>query len=896
MGLVSDTLPNLVNGVSQQPPTQRLPSQGEEQINGYSSIVEGLKKRSPTSHLAKLLSGTAGDVFVHVINRDVDERYILLVIAGVARVFTLAGVEKAISGDMTYLNVAAPQRTSQNLQAITIADYTFIVNRTITTRTVPRGASFVVRFPNLTIGDMLLIQINSLEWRSVVVASGDNPTSIAEGFAGTTWWDPALYTVTRSGDELTITGMGAQLNTEFSLKVQIYPGTAVINSASVVSTPPKSQEALVYVKQGNYSINYIVSLFEAGTTAAYTFTYTTSATDPTTIRTEAIAAALKAGLDALAGFTTDYTATVNGSLLRIVRTSGGVVSFSVVAQDSNGDRNMVAIMGRIQKFVDLPTKAFDGLVVKIEGDTSSESDDYYVKFAINNNGSGAVFGAGTWSEYRQSGTGHSFDPTTMPHTLVRQADGTFVFAPGGWTERLVGDDESNEAPSFVNKKITEVFFHRNRLGFLSDENEILSEAGSYFNFWRTTVQSVLDGDPIDLSAANQKVSLLRHAASFDEKLILMSDQQQFLAGAGDLLTVKTATIKPTTAFEITGRAAPVSSGTSVYFPVPRGEFTGIREYMTNKDTLKDDALDIMAHVPAYLPNTVYHLTATANEQVLACFTDGDPNAIYIYKFYIFNDGSKIQASWSKWEISANATILGGQFLTSSLYLVVQREDGVYLESLPVDVRRQDVNFDYEVLLDRKTTNTACSSVTYNSTTDLTTWVLPYQTAEALQMIVRQATSPYKLGQRVIVTKATSNTNTVTAIGNFASVPVFIGVPYRFEYVMSELIPRSASPTAVKPITGGRLQVRTIGFVFEQSGYFRVEVTARYRDTTTTIMTDHVLGQTVIGTQGLRSGTLRVPVQSKSDQVTIKVVNDSHMPSRIMSAVWEGEFTLRSKRL
>ena len=38
---VAVTIPNLIQGVSQQPDPQRDPSQGEIQVNGVSSIAEG---------------------------------------------------------------------------------------------------------------------------------------------------------------------------------------------------------------------------------------------------------------------------------------------------------------------------------------------------------------------------------------------------------------------------------------------------------------------------------------------------------------------------------------------------------------------------------------------------------------------------------------------------------------------------------------------------------------------------------------------------------------------------------------------------------------------------------------------------------------------------------------
>ena len=54
MPLISSSIPNLINGVSQQPPALRLASQAEQVINCMPSPVEGLKKRPPFYHLKKL--------------------------------------------------------------------------------------------------------------------------------------------------------------------------------------------------------------------------------------------------------------------------------------------------------------------------------------------------------------------------------------------------------------------------------------------------------------------------------------------------------------------------------------------------------------------------------------------------------------------------------------------------------------------------------------------------------------------------------------------------------------------------------------------------------------------------------------------------------------------------
>ena len=58
MPLITRSIPNLIGGVSQQPEILRLENQATAQENGFSGVVEGLKKRPPTNHVAKISSSS----------------------------------------------------------------------------------------------------------------------------------------------------------------------------------------------------------------------------------------------------------------------------------------------------------------------------------------------------------------------------------------------------------------------------------------------------------------------------------------------------------------------------------------------------------------------------------------------------------------------------------------------------------------------------------------------------------------------------------------------------------------------------------------------------------------------------------------------------------------------
>ena len=77
MPLISGTIPSIINGVSQQPATLRMPTQGEVQENGFSHITRGLEKRPCTEHVSNVgvNSTNANDVYIHTIRRSEDEAY-----------------------------------------------------------------------------------------------------------------------------------------------------------------------------------------------------------------------------------------------------------------------------------------------------------------------------------------------------------------------------------------------------------------------------------------------------------------------------------------------------------------------------------------------------------------------------------------------------------------------------------------------------------------------------------------------------------------------------------------------------------------------------------------------------------------------------------------------------
>lgn len=307
--------------------------------------------------------------------------------------------------------------------------------------------------------------------------------------------------------------------------------------------------------------------------------------------------------------------------------------------------------------------------MKIVGSAGSSGDQYYVKY----NAARKV-----WVECPGWNIAKGLQGGTMPHALVRQADGTFKFQELSWSPRNAGDDTTNPWPSFVDHQINDVFFFRNRLGFLSGENIILSRTSKYFNFFPASVAALSDDDPIDVAVSFNRISILKYAVPFSEELLLWSDEAQFVLTASGILSSKSVELNLTTQFNVQDKARPFGIGRNIYFASPRATFTSINRYYAVQDVSSvKNAEDMTAHVPNYIPNGVYTICGSSTENFAAVLTSGAPNKIFIYKF-LYIDEEKKQQSWSHWDLGKNVEVMACNSIGSTMYIVMRNTQSTFM--------------------------------------------------------------------------------------------------------------------------------------------------------------------------------------------------------------------------
>jgi hypothetical protein len=771
MPLLNTSIPNLAQGVSQQPDNLRYPGQCDEQINAWSTVVEGLVKRPNSRFLydTGLAPNVNSNLFSHFVDRDEQNKYVISYdsVNGLkARDLTADNnsdgeltitVEDAAAN--TYLTCSDPNK---ELRALTIADSTFIVNttKTVATQTLPiepleKEALIFVKLGDYEKGYSIYIDGALVPLASSLIASGSHDHHNYANTSHNLGVPPATY-ISGPAD---IEPEGAHADTEFIAKdlfsclesrfpsggVNVVTAVAVVNGGSGFTQPVdpniSDYKVEVIIKQssglggnpaevakGEATISSgvitAVSLSHGGSNfasagssfqfefkelikyhslpqywfdIANTSAYTSTAVLPTTSTWNLTVAASNA-----------YSFERQGSVIKVKNNNNK--DFRIRVSDGLADQGLGAIYKEVDSITDLPKSCFNGFRVKVIGDAELEQDDYYVRFKTKD---GEDFGEGSWIEaagWLQDGSStgsishvaFALDPDTMPVRLVpTPSTGKitgFTLKTVEWTARTAGDDDSNPLPSFTNNKINDIFFFKNRLGVLTDDAVVFSEADEYFNFFRTTTQSLLDSAPIDVGVSHTKISLLKFAQAFQQKLMLFSAKTQFVLRGGDLLTPKTVTISPVTEYDVSESIRPLALSSNIYFNFKRNNFEGLLEYTVDNNTETYGANEITEQVNKYIPANIIRMAGSAAENMIVVQSTTDYKKLYVYK-YFWQGKEKIQSAWMTFTFAKEVRAF--HFIQSDLYVITTDSYGTQLEKIPMENGLAETNRDYAILLDSR---------------------------------------------------------------------------------------------------------------------------------------------------------------------------------------------------
>ena len=890
MASITQTVENFLGGVSKQPDDKKLPGQVRDSINAYIDPTFGLTKRPGTKFIKEL--GTGDDDPVSstefsdstidyygrwfYINRDDDEQYLGCVKLDGIRIWNVKTGDEATVTTESYLGLGTYDPNSylslssgnprDNIQVLTVQDTTFIVNKTKTvgvlneSTTDPSTPLESEQFPSPAFGP---------EYRNFGYVEGQQGTiRVTNVEFGATY-------------EVTVTYNG----TPYTASITTRNGENTNLGSNDFEPILNVEEILGWIVNGNPAN-------PSGNGGAHG-----------TYPAQAGLSTLLSGL----GFT--FTI-LEDSIEVQLAPSSTPNSFSITAKGGISGDSIEAFTNTVNNISDLPTQSVQNRRVTIQN-TASAEDTYYVRFIAEDGTSGD----GYWEEFVKPNIPIHLNPRTMPHELVNTAKDTFTFraieaVPGSpeknsWEQRLVGDDESNSLPSFVNFPIREVFFYNNRLGFLSNDNVILSKPNDFFNFFYTTALTQTANDPVDLSCSALRPATLNFVLPVPQGLVLFSDSQQFILFSDTgVITPSTAAIRSLSNYECDTLIDPVDVGTNLVFMSKTPGYSRTYAMKTRGFEENPDVLDVGKVVSEYVPDTIDNLQASPQNSFVLMSSSSN-EFIYFYRTYGDAEQTYIQA-WFRWKMAGNVQYC---IVDRDDLFAVTKQEGKYtiikanLTQAPED--RILTTADGQVVQTCIDMYAEPSNVSYNPVTSKLEITLPYTdvTDREIITLIASAAPPTTpdLESGYILNAVRSAVSGVweypcqpevgaDLVQYFTQNRFYVGFRYDMEVELPRFYYRK-SESAVDYTAS--LTVARIKFSVKQSSSieFKLQTQGRpdWHEVQSVQLADFYLASDV----PLKElAVYTVPIHQRNDNFNLKIFSNSPFPLSVTSMSWEGRYSPR----
>ncbi len=371
-----------------------------------------------------------------------------------------------------------------------------------------------------------------------------------------------------------------------------------------------------------------------------------------------------------------------------------------------------------------------------------------------------------WLETGQYGSPTSI--TNMPISLT-YADGAWALVIEDFQGRLAGDDESNPKHRFMTHGISGIGSYQGRLVLLSGPLVSLSDSTAPRSFFRSTVSSVVDSDPVEIGSTGNSSASYEYCIPFNKDLVLFSESYQALIpSASTALTPRNAYVVLTSTHESSMLSAPVSLGRTLMYPIRRSEdFFGVMEMIPSQYTDSQYiSVDSTQHLPKYLAGDCrFSVSSTVDNMVLFAPT-GDTKSLIVHE-YSWDAESKIQQAWHRWTFPYD--VAAAYFSNAYVNVLFAQNDTVV--GCSIDPRVGVLTFDAER---RPFSDLYVITDIVDNTVTLPDWMVQFDPTIANDLVAAVGTGALA-GDRVGF--SVQDANTLTTVRSFPSGSVAIGVPY-----------------------------------------------------------------------------------------------------------------------
>lgn len=505
-----------------------------------------------------------------------------------------------------------------------------------------------------------------------------------------------------------------------------------------------------------------------------------------------------------------------------------------------------------------------------------------------------------WYErVRTEGANSEVDEGTMPIRI--DFDGTnFTAKLGDYKPRLSGDDLLNPAASFFGNALSDLTFFQNRLWVSSLEQVVTSQINDLLNFWQDSPSIRVDSDPIDIGISEDRVSNIDFIVPFNNSLIAFTrSNKQLEIGAQGPFSPNTVFLRPLGSYGFAPYVRPIALSSMLIFANEKNFFNTVWAYHIDPETEMPQFIDITRDVDEYIPATIREIKGSERYNKLFVLTRAETHVMYVWE----------QGAWRRWVFNDDTEILSVRAIDERLYLLIRRDDKLWMESVEIGTPEDDTvgsgedlqSMGYSVRLDRKLELTGV----YDAVANKTTFTLPYLDADSDTIVlgpgwdtgtgdgaVRMAGS--------ILTPEVSTVDGVTVLtvegqwqknAEDTDALAYVGRNYEMRARLNKQYVRGEEGVALfgnTQLLSGRLR-------FQDTVYFRIEVTPKNRFTREVEFHYARAGSTPLDGEYVQDhGEQFFRILGRNEDTEIEIVNDLPVPCTIVDGMLSAKYVPQRK--
>lgn len=442
----------------------------------------------------------------------------------------------------------------------------------------------------------------------------------------------------------------------------------------------------------------------------------------------------------------------------------------------------------------------------------------------------------------------------------------------------VGDKDTSPLPNFVGRTITYLGMFQDRLLVGCEGILTASRVGDYLNFFRRSLLTVLPDDSLEIVSEGSSNDTLRYSVLYDRDIVIFGDNQQYVISGRTALTPTSANMPVMSSHKDANFAPPLAVGGVIFYGKVGQNSSSANQIQPGLNVESPESYLMSSQIDTYLPGQVIELSNHSKPTHLFLRTTGARNNLFVYTYLDKEGSGRVQDAWHRWEFDEDIGVIIGMRQTAEGLLIfylrkIMDAGGTVRIWVVADLAPMVAELSKYPYLDSQRPASATGAL-LPSTPDL--------------YVAFDNTSDYYM-----IGDEWANKDTLYAEFPDGTNP---RMGYGFESQFTPTNPY-AKDRNDKAILTGRLVVTKLLLALAKTAGIIVDITAR-RTTNTLEYNARIVGSpaNVVGEEAIETYTQSVPIGHANEEYVVTIKSRRWLPMTITNMDWVGQFFNRVQRM